>query len=466
MPVLAEVETRSQLRESFGTSQRLASEKSTQSSGAVFFNVEIMLQGPEYPKSRLRENVEKFAAEHFFKATNRLAYFDGEEWRHPDGESYSDFFDRAIDYYKDSPELVERFRAEKEGYVRAGVLIKTQQSMDSELPTIGIASPPGNVYRNQSFAARNVTFIAVPVCERSMKLGSLDERIYQEYEMFVIPTAEIETDEHWKAVVDSGDLQSSLMSLNILESMVDPNNPTQVVSLPVLLNNIEKLVKRLGYNGVDELVRETERMLDMDNDPLAPGRRKDMIDYFTEEMWWYVSRRNQLSEQDRLRLQGVADVMHDYLSLEGGAQYRGQTFDEVKLLIEGHTKVHQRNLGVSFTTQELEYTNWDYGEFAYQLYFRQLKANLRAQESRSNGGCPVNQRQTFLNERLGDGESYTQTYGYDINSMDIFSSTYEESTTTMECVECPFCHKIVDAIVTSTKIKCPNPECKAEVSRS
>lgn len=39
-----------------------------------------------------------------------------------------------------------------------------------------------------------------------------------------------------------------------------------------------------------------------------------------------------------------------------------------------------------------------------------------------------------------------------------------ESSTKMECVKCPFCHKTVDAILTSSKIKCP--ECKAEVSRS
>lgn len=41
-------------------------------------------------------------------------------------------------------------------------------------------------------------------------------------------------------------------------------------------------------------------------------------------------------------------------------------------------------------------------------------------------------------------------------------SKVETTSSTMECVKCPFCHETVNAIVTSTKIKCP--ECKAEVS--
>lgn len=463
MAVFAELDTRSELRAAFGNSQRLASEKVVQSSGAVFFNVEIMLQGPEYPKSRLRENVEKFAAEHFFKATNRLAYYDGEEWRHPDGESYNDFFDRAIEYYRDSPELVERFQAEKEGYIRAGILVKTQQAIGHEIPEIGIASPPGEIYRNQSFTARNVTFIAVPICERAMKLGNLDERVYQEYQMIVIPSTETATNEHWQAIVDAGDLQSSLVALNMLSSVVEPNNPTFVVSMPVLLKNIDYLVTKLGYSNLDELMTETEQMLEMENDSMAPQRRKDMIDYFTDAMWWYVSRRSHLSGQDKLRLKGLADIMHDYLSLEGGAQYRGQTFEEVRLLIEGHTKVHQRNLGVNFTAQEIEYTNWDYGEYAYQIYFNQLRNNQRAQESRSNGGCPVNMNKSLFDYNLDSSDAYTESYGYDSTTTDYFANSYtDETTTTMDCVTCPFCHETVDAIVTSTKIKCP--KCKEEVA--
>lgn len=39
----------------------------------------------------------------------------------------------------------------------------------------------------------------------------------------------------------------------------------------------------------------------------------------------------------------------------------------------------------------------------------------------------------------------------------------EGSVSKMKCVECPFCHKTVDAIVTSSKIKCP--ECKNEAKK-
>lgn len=44
---------------------------------------------------------------------------------------------------------------------------------------------------------------------------------------------------------------------------------------------------------------------------------------------------------------------------------------------------------------------------------------------------------------------------------DLFGSS--ESSSVMECVKCPFCKKTVDAIVTSTKIKCP--ECKEEAKK-
>lgn len=46
----------------------------------------------------------------------------------------------------------------------------------------------------------------------------------------------------------------------------------------------------------------------------------------------------------------------------------------------------------------------------------------------------------------------------------IVEGEVSETVSKMECVTCPFCHKTVDAILTSDKIKCP--ECKAEVSRS
>ena len=42
-------------------------------------------------------------------------------------------------------------------------------------------------------------------------------------------------------------------------------------------------------------------------------------------------------------------------------------------------------------------------------------------------------------------------------------SLVEGSTEKMKCVTCPFCNKTVDAIVTSTKIICP--ECGAKADR-
>lgn len=47
----------------------------------------------------------------------------------------------------------------------------------------------------------------------------------------------------------------------------------------------------------------------------------------------------------------------------------------------------------------------------------------------------------------------------------VMASMGEGVVSLMECVECPFCHQTVDAIVTATKIKCTNPTCLAEVDK-
>lgn len=458
-----EIASRSKLVESFVVLQNDTKRKSAQSEGTVFFNFEIMLQGPEFPKSRLRENVEKFAAEHFFKATSRLAYFDGQEWFHPDGEPYGDFFDRAVDYHKNNPRLVERFRAEKDGYINAGKIINAQREMGIDNPAWVIGSPPGEVYRNKSFATRNVTFISVPICERAVSLGGRKEKVYQEYQMYVIPSEEMETSEHWKKIVNAGELNLTLNTLGILPDMIDEDNANFVVATPVLLHDSIELIQSLGYLDFDEVSREADKMLELDKDPMAVQRRTDMIDYFTEKMWVYVSRRSELTEQDRLKLKSLTDVMHDYLSSEGGFEYVGMSFAKVRLMIEGHTLIYYRDSGVKFSESERNSIDWNSAERAYRDYFRRLELNKVTQERRNNAGCPIKiGEQSALESERELFETYSDLFGYENGLTELSANTYTESTTTMECVECPFCHKIVDAIVTSTKIKCP--KCEAEVS--
>lgn len=455
--------SRSKLAESFVVRQNNAKRNSAQSEGAVFFNFEIMLQGPEFPESRLRENVEKFAAEHFFKSTSRLAYFDGQTWFHPDGESYDDFFDRAIQYHKDNSEIVERFRAEKEGYINAGKVINFQRERGVDNPSWVIGSPPGEVYRNKSFATRNVTFISVPICERALSLGGRKEKIYQEYQMYVIPSEEMETSEHWKKMAEAGELNLTLKALGILPELVDEDNANFVVATPVLLRDSINLVQKLGYIDFAEVTREAENMLELDKDPMAVQRRTDMINYFTEKMWAYVSKRSELNEQDRLKLKSLTDVMHDYLSAEGGFEYVGMSFEDVRQMIEGHTLIYYRDSGVYFSEGERNSIDWNSAEMAYRDYFRRLELNKITQERRNNAGCPVKIGEQISFEPGRElFENYTDLFGYEAGITDLSANTYTESTTTMECVECPFCHKIVDAIVTSTKIKCP--KCEAEVS--
>jgi hypothetical protein len=463
-PELMTVDRRD-LREAFGESQRLASKKESQSSGTVYFNADIMLQGPEYPRSFLRENVEKFAAEHFFKATSRLAYFDGNEWFHPDGQSYKGFFRRATEYHKDSPKLLRRFEAEERGYDNGGVLVNTSLREQLPLPEFAIVSSPGDVYQNEAFKSRDVYFFARPICQRALQLGDRPTTTYSEYEMLVVPGEETDTKTQWDTVAMASDLETSLRMLHLTSEMIDANDANFAVATPLLLENIELLATKLGYEGVGGIKNEASKMLELDQDPTAEKRRTEMIDYFTDKIWFYVSRRDELTDQDKLKLRAWTDIMHDYLSAEGGSEYKGQEFAAVKSLIEGHTKVHQKRMGVTFTSQEMKNTDWEDAEAAYHDYFRRLQLNKVTQERRNNAGCPVKiGGQDTLDFRGDFFENSTDLFGYETSMTDIFSATYTEPTSTMECVQCPFCHKTVDAILTSDKIKCP--ECKAEVSRS
>jgi hypothetical protein len=400
------VETRREWVESFVVRQNEASKRVAQSGGAVFFNMDILLQGPEVPQPRLKEYVETFAAEHFFKTTSRLAYFDGDKWYHPDGESYNDFFDRAIAYHQDSPRLAERFRAEKEGYINAGYIVNQRRAMGEESPAWVIASPPGNVYRNKSFATRNVTFISIPICERSIQLGNGPEKVYQEYEMYVVPSEEMATREHWQAVVAAGNLEVSLSAIGMAADMVEEGDANFVAATPVLLESVIDLVAQLGYADFAEVTQEASRMLELDNDPFALERRQEMIEFFTQKMWHYLSRRDTLSSQDRLKLKGLADVMHDYLSSEAGLEYVGQTFGEIREMIEAHIMIHYRNSGVTFSNQELTRTNWRYAEMVHSHYFKRLGLNKLTQERRNATGC------VFEGEETHSRGKYTEFYDY------------------------------------------------------
>lgn len=434
-----------------------------QSSGSIHFNHEIMLQGPELSRDRLREYVEKFAGEHFFKATKTIVYFDGNDWYHQDGEPYSDFFDRGITHHSANEKLRRRFSAEEDGYNNAKRIVNKYIQTGDNLPTIVINSPPGDVYLNDAFVPRIVYYLLKPICERTIGLGNTLVKDYQEFELISVPKEAITTREQWDKTNRSTNLERSLKILKIASETVDPDDPNMVVSLPLILEDIVSWCNDLEYANFEELEEEASNSLRLEEDQLALERRKAMVEYFTNKMWGYINRRDQLREQERQKLKSITDVMHYYLSAEGGGEYLGMQFEDVEKLIEGHTLVEYRNAGVTFTTNELRYTNWEYAEMVYADYFMRLRNNPVTQERLANAGCPVNVNQSLFDSRLGGLETYTTSFGYDSTMTDVFADTYsDETTTTMDCVTCPFCHETVDAIVTSTRIKCP--KCEAEVS--
>jgi len=467
--VLLQLENRSSSAESFVVGQREASRDARQSTGTVYFDYELYLQGPIISRERFEEDVDKFAAEHFFKATSRLAYFDGVDWSHPNGEKYKDFFDRAREYHTKSPKLVERFDAEYKGFYNAGEIINYNKRIGKDAPTMMIASPPGEVYMSLGFKPRIMIFVLRPVCERAISLGGQTAKVYQEYQMIAIPGENTSTRDTWVMVSENADLKTAYKVMKISEQLLNADDPNVVVStaLPIVteasISALNTLANQLKYIDFDEVSRETENTLVLEKDPKATQRRKEMIQYFTEKMWDYVIRRNELSEQEKLRFKNWTDVMHDYLSAEGGYEYLNMNFEDIKPKIKAHMMMNLRDADITLSHSELKYTDWNYAEYAYRDYFYRLQQNTRTQESRANGGCPVNMNMT---EGFGYESTVTEGFGYESTVTDLLGNTNTAETNSnpdMKCVECPNCHASVDAIMTSSQIECP--KCHHTVSR-
>ncbi len=402
-----------------------------------------MLQGPMLSWDRLNEYVEKFAGEHFFKATKTIVYRDGDDWYHPDGEAYGDFFERGIVYHSANEKLRRRFTAERKGYTNAGKIVDQYKLAGEAPPILVINSPPGDVYLNDAFVPRIVYFLLKPICERRVGLGDTPPKDYQEFELITVPKEAITTREQWDKTVRSADSLRSFAILSIASETLDVDDPNTVVSLPLILDDIVTWCQDLQYKSFEELEEEASNSLKLEEDPLALERRRAMVDYFTNRMWGYINRRDQLGEQERQKLKSITDVMHYYLSAEGGGEYLGMQFDDVEKLIDGHTMVEYRNAGVTFTTNELKYTNWEYAEMVYLDYFMRLRNNPITQERLANSGCPVNMNQSLFDSRLGGFETYTTTFGYESMMTDTFANIYAEPTTTTtsggekECYQCP-----------------------------
>lgn len=437
MPALAEI-------------QHDRSKVVSQSSGSVHFNHEIMLQGPQLSRERLGEYVEKFAGEHFFQATYTPVYFDGNEWYHPDSEPYSDFFERGVAYYSDNNKLKKRFMAEGEGYENAKTIVNQYLAEEKQPPAMVINSPPADVYNNGAFVPRDVYFLLVPVCERSMSLGGGSEKTYWEFELLTIPHESTSTRDQWEQTLLSVDLHKSLDVLRISLDQVNENDPNWVVAMPLILENVTTFCSHLGYVSFDHLEDQARNSLRLTEDSTAIERRKDMIIYFTDEMWKYVQRRGELTYEDGKRLKSLTDVMHYYLSAEGGGEYIGWSFSDIQKLIEGHTYIEYRNAGITFTPQEYAYVDWEYADMAYNNYFYRLQQNGVTQERLANAGCPINMSQSLLNSRFGGIESLAGGLNYQAPSYPGFDLKakygYQEGTTTTtssedkgekECYQCP-----------------------------
>jgi len=223
-----------------------------------------------------------------------------------------------------------------------------------------------------------------------------------------------------------------------------------------------------GRQGWQEIEQALENGLSIKEDQKAIKRRKSLINSIA----WQVARF--VEENNASRLNNIGLVARIVMAREAAGKYLG--WEAEKLLAE-YSEIEsamwfKKQYSSKTTLQQMG--DWVlHGAQAIQAY--QIISRLRQQlaveydvremlmgSSCGGGGIGDLWEGNSLGRMVGQGNYLDNLASRALGIND--NEKHSESETKMECVTCPFCHKTVDAILTSDKIKCP--ECKAEVSRS
>lgn len=283
--------------------------------------------------------------------------------------------------------------------------------------------------------------------------------------MVSIPEREISISEHINRLSASWGEKISAWLANVDRS------DRGLVSTPIFIkfsdvsNGFNSYVSRMGKDGWEQVERELATGLELDRDSESLGRRQSLIGSITWQVVRYVE------ERDARRLNNIGLAARYVMAREATGKYRGWTQRQINDEYEDIERalwiksLASSQLGVSNTIEILSH-----GVNAVLA----LKTIRRIQADLVN---EVDVQELLLGSSCGGGGfgalweggemSRLGSMGNYMDSLAIGAKHKSENTSessTMKCVKCPFCHKTVDAIVTSDAIKCPS--CKKHAKRS
>ncbi len=239
-----------------------------------------------------------------------------------------------------------------------------------------------------------------------------------------------------------------------------------LVSTPLFIparyvgNGLDTYAKIQGKSGWQEIEHELLMGMKLEGDELSVPRRHSLIDTITWQTLRYVD------EQDAERLDNISQAARFVMAREAAGKYIRWTSEQIGreyLEVEGAMWFKEQYKHLSSVERLVHWMSRGAETVAaYQILHRlqeQLGREQDVREMLAGSSCGGG----GIGDLLGRGSgSYFEELGRKAQGLE--GSSGEESSTTMKCVQCPFCHETVDAIVTSSKIKCPS--CKKEVSRS
>lgn len=243
-----------------------------------------------------------------------------------------------------------------------------------------------------------------------------------------------------------------------------------LVSTPLFIKQgdvktgLEQYVRLQDKNGWNQLEEELENGLALKEDEYAMQRRKSLIDTIA----WQV--RRYIDEKDAPRLNNIGLVARIVMAREAAGKYL--KWDYERLLNEYQEIENAMWFKKQYASKNIMAKAGEWvanGAEASQALriIRRLQGQLREEgdvrDMLMGSSCGGGGIEDLMSGRLGVQGNYLDVISNRASGLQKEESS-SESTSKMECVKCPFCHKTVDAILTSDKIKCP--ECKAEVSRS
>lgn len=407
----------------FSKDQFFAVTDDNKGTDGVFFNVESY-RGKILPLEQLIEETYTYFSEHLKVPTIRRAYWNGSNWRHPDGTSYDDVFDQAITTAQRS-DIHKRYEFEKKGWESAG-------SIANHLKPFLIISLPGTVYRNK-YGANNMTYYADPVGREG------DEVVY---DILSIPSEEMSGDIHAEVVLE-------------LVGEVLERDPDLLVSSSFVVTGgigaLNDMCERLGHLDYNNLQKVARKSLESQDDPKSWVRRNQMVEYFAGAI--HDAQTNVfMSDSKKMTTQGaISEAMRYFFAMEAGSSYSGKEFAELEskissYILDGITKksIEQNNMNHSTRMTDEEKLNlWQIRERDGRRMF-DLTSNKKALNSYRVIACNTireNETGGLWNEYKIDPLSSNprmDVYGNEINSGPE-EENKELSDGETACYPCPLC---------------------------